>query len=368
VWCLRALKVWAGDPSFEELRRRSGVPASTLADATNPGRAFPPRLETVRAFVTACGVTTGLARWEQAWRTVQHRRRTARAGTGAGHTDRPRQLPRAVRHFVGRRNLLAWVDTLGRTLGADDQWTPVINLTGPPGVGKTAAAVHWARRSATAYPDGQLYVDLGGSSGRSAVNVHDALASALSALGIGGSDLPTEHAARIGLYRSLTHSRRLLVLLDDAIGVEQVRPLLPTGPASLALVTSRNTLPALIAHEDAATLRVGPLAPTEAVQLLALLIGAERTGREPDAARELVGLCGCQPLAVRMAAARLIEVPRQPLTTYVRQLRSVAAVEDGDAGGEDGAGEPQRDQDLYPDRQLPAEPGDGRVQRFQRPR
>jgi hypothetical protein len=344
------------------------VPASTLADAANPGRAYPPRLETVRAFVTACGVTTGLARWEQAWRTVQHRRRTAGAGSVIGHADRPRQLPRAVRHFVGRRDLLARVDTLRRTRAGDDQWTPVINLTGPAGIGKTAAAVHWARRTATAYPDGQLYVDLRGSTGRSAVSVHDALASALSALGIGDSDLPTGHAARIGLYRSLTHSRQLLILLDDATGVEQVRALLPTGPASLTLVTSRSTLPALIAHEDAATLPVRPLAATEAVRLLAMLIGAERTDREVGAARELVCLCGCQPLAVRIAAARLIEAPQQPLAAYVRQLRSVAAVEDGNAGGENGAGEPERDHDLYADRQLPAEPGDGRIQRLQRPR
>lgn len=109
VSCLRLLKVWAGNPSFAELRRRCGVPVSTLADATNPARVRLPRLETVRAFVRACGAESDLARWESAWRVVQ----ASGAGAPAPYPRPavvPRQLPR-VADVEGREGVL---DRLGK--------------------------------------------------------------------------------------------------------------------------------------------------------------------------------------------------------------------------------------------------------------
>jgi hypothetical protein len=319
IWCLRSLKVWVGDPSFEELRRRSGVPASTLADATNPGRARLPRLATVRAFVRACGVTTGLAQWEQAWRTVQHLQRAA-SDTPVRLPGRPDQLPPAARHFVGRRDLLCRLDEVVHTHRDTRCWAPVVNLAGPAGAGKTAAAVLWARQNVPTYPDGRLFVNLYGSVGGAAdITGHDALRMLLTALGIDEPDVPADPTVRLGLYRSLIEPRQCLVMLDDADSHEQVRPLLPGGPKSLTLVTSRRPLARLVTHQDAVVLPLEPLEPTEAVRLLGLLIGEERVAREHAAAHQLLQRCGYLPLSIREAAAYLVEAPHRSLAEYVRQ-------------------------------------------------
>jgi len=60
--------------------------------------------------------------------------------------------------------------------------------------------------------------------------------------------------------------KKILLLLDDAAGREQVRPLLPGTAGSLVLVTSRQRLTAL---EDAAVISLDVLAAGEAADLLA---------------------------------------------------------------------------------------------------
>lgn len=87
VTSLRALKIYAGNPSLKELAKRSGVPRSTLADALNPDRSGVPRLAVVTGLVEACGVTPQeVLGWRQAWRAVQSsedRRRINRFDDGA---------------------------------------------------------------------------------------------------------------------------------------------------------------------------------------------------------------------------------------------------------------------------------------------
>jgi tetratricopeptide (TPR) repeat protein len=100
--------------------------------------------------------------------------------------------------------------------------------------------------------------------------------------------------------------KKILLLLDDAAGHEQVRPLLPGTAGSLVLVTSRRRLTAL---EDAAVVSLDTLPPDEAAALLVRL--AARPGlRARDAAvREITGLCGYLPLAIGMLARQLRHHP-----------------------------------------------------------
>ena len=104
-------------------------------------------------------------------------------------------------------------------------------IAGTAGVGKTALAVHWAHQVADRFPDGQLYVNLRGYDPGQPMPAADALAGFLRALGVPGQDIPPEVEERAARYRSLLAGRRMLVVLDNAGEVEQVRPLLPGTPA-----------------------------------------------------------------------------------------------------------------------------------------
>jgi tetratricopeptide (TPR) repeat protein len=96
------------------------------------------------------------------------------------------------------------------------------------------------------------------------------------------------------------------LLLDDAAGHEQVRPLLPGTSGSLVLVTSRRRLTAL---EDSAVLSLGTLSPAEAVALLARLADRSDLGSETGPAGEIARLCGYLPLAIGMLARQLRHHP-----------------------------------------------------------
>jgi tetratricopeptide (TPR) repeat protein len=100
--------------------------------------------------------------------------------------------------------------------------------------------------------------------------------------------------------------KRLLLLLDDAVGHGQVRPLLPGTAGSLVLVTSRRHLTAL---EDTQTISLDMLSAGEAAELLIRL--AARPDLEPSdpAVAEITRLCGCLPLAVGMLARQLHHHP-----------------------------------------------------------
>jgi len=151
----------------------------------------------------------------------------------------PRELPPVAPLFTGRDRLTNAVsDALRRD---SDRGPAVAVLVGPGGVGKTAVAVACAHALAEVFPDGQLYADLRGSHERPA-HPHAVTGRFLRALGIDGTSLPDDRDERLAMYRSRLADSRTLVVLDDAITEEQVRPLVPGGYRCAALVTSRGSL------------------------------------------------------------------------------------------------------------------------------
>ncbi|WP_264372872.1 AfsR/SARP family transcriptional regulator [Nonomuraea phyllanthi] len=229
--------------------------------------------------------------------------RTAEGRT-SGRPGPVDELPPDISDFVGRQHVLDWiVRTAGeqasvRTAGEQASAPVHLVLHGPPGCGKSAAAVHAA--TALERPDGRLYASLG------ARPPGAALEDLLRSLGCPDGSVPPGLEERVRLYRSMTARRRLLVVLDDAADEAQVRPLLPTGPGSLTLVTSRSPLAGL---EAARAYELGVLSEDEAVAMLGEVAGHDRVRAEPEAARRIVRLCGHLPLALRIAGSRLARKP-----------------------------------------------------------
>ncbi|MDX3192493.1 BTAD domain-containing putative transcriptional regulator [Streptomyces sp. MN03-5084-2B] len=229
----------------------------------------------------------------------------------------PHELPADVPDFVGRDDLLARIEGVL----APASTVPVVVITGLPGAGKTALAVKAAHDLRGRFPDGQLHVDLRGHAAAPALTPTEVLARFAIALGGATRRLPTGREELVALYRTLLRGRKVLFVLDNAAGPSQVRPLLPSAPGCGVIVTSRNDLRGLVALQGATLFQVGVLAGEHSLALLTRMMGADRVGAEPDAARELADLCGFLPLALRIAAANVVSRPGGSLAEYVAELR-----------------------------------------------
>ena len=180
----------------------------------------------------------------------------------------------------------------------------VCAITGAPGVGKTALAVHWAHQVRDRFPDGDLYIDMHGYGPAASLTEEQALDTFLRALNVPPEAIPINLDERAALYRSLIGDKEMLILLDNVASARQVRNLLPGSRRCLALVTARSSLSSLVAREGAARVMLDVLSPGEAVQLFADIVGEERVEAEYDAASRIARLCSYLPLALRVVAER----------------------------------------------------------------
>jgi DNA-binding SARP family transcriptional activator/Tfp pilus assembly protein PilF len=247
----------------------------------------------------------------------------------------PRQLPPGVPAFTGRLRELAALDALTADHPAGASGTAIGIITGTAGVGKTALAAHWARRVADQYPDGQLWINMRGHAPGTAVPPERALRRFLRALGVTDTAIPVCLDDQASLYRSLMDGRRMLVVLDNARGAGQVRPLLPGAPGNLVLITSRNGHSGLVAVEGARPLELDLLTPGEAHQMVAARLGADRVRAEPAAVKTIIDLCAGLPLALSIVAAQAAARPEFGLPALAAGLASVPARLDAFAGTDD---------------------------------
>ncbi|MFI8931449.1 AfsR/SARP family transcriptional regulator [Streptomyces sp. NPDC053474] len=233
----------------------------------------------------------------------------------------PQQLPAGIADFTGRD---ATVDAirgvLARGGAGQEHAVTVCTVSGTAGVGKTTVAVHVAHALGEEFPDGRLHVDLG--AGSTPADPASVLADFLAALGTPSDRIPLGLEQRAALYRTLLADRRVLLVLDNALDAEQIRPLLPGTAGCAVLVTGRSRDLALPgAHRF--DLDVPP--ESEALALLAAIVGPARVAAEPEAARALVEACGRLPLAVRIAASRLDGRPGRSIASLERRLQDERA-------------------------------------------
>ncbi|WP_433472064.1 tetratricopeptide repeat protein [Spirillospora sp. CA-142024] len=227
------------------------------------------------------------------------------------------RLPADNPYFAGRTVSLGKLDLLvGQSV-----WPRAVIVQGMAGVGKTTLALHWAHRVVDRFPDGVLFADLRGTS-RSPVTPAEAMGQVLRAAGVPGDQVPRTEAELAAQCRSLLGDRRMLLILDNAVQPEQVRPLLAAMVSGLVVVTSRRRLPALLEGADIRTLELREMATQEAVDLISNVLGPgdARVRDEHRAAVRLARECGHLPLALGVMAGRLAENPGVSIAGTVREL------------------------------------------------
>jgi tetratricopeptide (TPR) repeat protein/transcriptional regulator with XRE-family HTH domain len=316
----------------QELADAAGVSLRTVSDLER-GAATTPQKETVRLLGDALRVIgPERARFETAARgrplavaplavaplAVAPLALAPQAGAPqATPATAMRSMPRDVASFTGRRRELEQLVKSAVTSGGV---VSIHAIGGMAGVGKTTFAVHAAHRLVDRFPGGQVFLRLHGHTpGQQPVDPADALASLLLGIGVAPALIPPGLEERSALWRDRAADRPLLLVLDDAAGSEQVRPLLPGGGGSLVLVTSRKHLSAL---DDATAISLDTLPPDEAAALLVRLAGRPGLRAGDPGVTEIVALCGFLPLAVGMVARQLRSHPAWSAAGRAAELAS----------------------------------------------
>ncbi|WP_447040831.1 BTAD domain-containing putative transcriptional regulator [Streptomyces sp. DSM 118878] len=239
----------------------------------------------------------------------------------AEQLGRPCELPLGNGDFIGRTAELRELDFL---LAAEPgrRRTAVCFISGSPGSGKTALAVHWGRANAGHFPDGQLYVDIrdaaAGTPERTALLV---LQRFLRSLGMHPDLVPKGLGECSAAYRSMLADRRAFVIIDNATAFREVEPLLPGGGQCCVLITG---LEQFMHGRGMKGLRLGPVEHDDAIALLAASTGREPATAEAEAVDRLLELCGRLPLAIRAAGMRLDSKPHWSVEDLVTRLSDPA--------------------------------------------
>lgn len=235
----------------EELAEAASLSLRSVSDLER-GVNRTARKETARLLADALGLT-GPAR--AGFEAAALGRGPARGPVAGGVAAATRTLPRDIASFTGRAEEFRRLADAAGVSGSRGV-VGIHAIGGMAGVGKTAFAVHAAHLLSAQFPDGQIFLPLHGHTpGHRPFHPADALASLLLTAGV-AAQIPPGLEARTRLWRDRLAGRRLLLVLDDAAGSDQVGPLLPGAAGCLVLVTSRRHLTAL---EDAQALSLDTL-------------------------------------------------------------------------------------------------------------
>jgi transcriptional regulator with XRE-family HTH domain len=319
----------------QELASRARMSVASIRDFEQ-GRRRSPRPQTLDRLIAVLAARVPQAEELRSARDGTHGCERDGHDLAGGHVV-PRQLPPDAYYFCGRaEELLALTATL--TNGRAPKTGAVRVINGMPGVGKTTLAVHWAHQVAGEFPDGQLYIDLHGFDGSGQpVEPGEALRLIFDSFSVAPELVPGNLESRVSLYRSLMAGKRLLLVLDNAYDLHQVRPLLPGAEGCAVTITSRAELTGLAAVSGASLVKLDVLTEADAQTMLANRLGRSRVAGEPCAARQLAELCAGLPLALSLVAARAVSRPDFPLTALVSDVaeagRRLDAIDAPHTGG-----------------------------------
>ncbi|MGB3438294.1 MAG: BTAD domain-containing putative transcriptional regulator [Actinophytocola sp.] len=238
--------------------------------------------------------------------------------------------PRVTPYFTGRADLLHRLD--GLLLG-EDRGADVVALDGPPGVGKTTLAKHWARRRRDQFSDGILFADLAGYSNTPLVQPHTVMMSFLEELDVHPSQIPDDTTERANLLRRTLSTRQVLVILDNVRDSAHVRPLLAAIPRP-TLITSRRRLTGIVYREAVRAVAVPALPQQDSADLLDKHLGG-RVAESPVAIARLIDLCQGLPLALWIAGEHIAARPQAPIDELAEDLAHTRRLLDAGSHGDD---------------------------------
>ena len=200
-------------------------------------------------------------------------------------------LPAVRSASAGRATHVRRIRTLLRT-------SPLVCVTGQPGIGKSEQAIEAARREIGRFSDGTFYVDC------AALSVPRYLPLRIASAVLGPDAVSSAQRPTL----ECLHGKRALLLLDNCEDVaaplrELLEPLLAQSPHLRVLFTSRE--PLLVPGEVAYTLP--PLGFEDAVQLFCERARAVRGGEDVprEIAEQICRQLGGIPRALLLAAAQL---------------------------------------------------------------
>ncbi len=349
---LRQWQLDSGGPSIRELARLmkdagKPFPRSTISDKL--AGVSPPSWDFVETFLDACArfqpsrprsvdAAAWRVRYDLMVAAFSSQRRLRRAteteavfgesGRGPAYPARPvpREIPAVPSRFTGRVEQMHALDVIRTQAGIDG--VPVALITGTAGIGKTALAISWSHVISDAYPDGQVFLNLRGYDPANRLTAAEALAAVLRSFGIPDNEMPDDPEERAGRLRTVLSDRRALLFLDNAASLEQIRHLLPAHRGCIAIVTSRDTLPGLVALHGARLIRLQPLPIGHSVALLSDMIGAKAV----DAGTTVIDLatrCAGIPLALRIVGEIALASPTIGLEDLARRLARPDQLLDG---------------------------------------
>ncbi|WP_432034083.1 tetratricopeptide repeat protein [Streptomyces antibioticus] len=278
----------------------------------------------------------------QYWETLLVRARDERNANRGGRPSKgpadhvpvpaPTTLPPAPTGFTGRTDeieqVLRWLQPPDGSSESGEEAAAVVvsAVSGMGGVGKTALALHVAHQAQARgwFPGGALFADLRGY-GDEPVGAAETADRLLRALGVKARDLPPTPDGKTDAWRKqlavlAAQGLPLLVVLDNVRDPAPAGVLLP-GTPHRALLTSRHRLSAMPVRR----IELKPLSAADAVALLDRALRAgdtqdDRVTAQPEAALEIVQLCGFLPLALRIIGALLRDEPGRPLAAQAREL------------------------------------------------
>ena len=210
--------------------------------------------------------------------------------------------------FTGREddlNELVDYYRCGENVGAT-----ITGIKGMGGIGKTVLAYKLAEKLSDCYPDGQILVDMKGTSDKH-LEPTEAMAQIIHSYDP-EAHISESESELSGLYCTKLHGKRALLLLDNAIDDKQILPLIPPKSCGL-IVTSRRefTLPGM-KKKDLDIMR-----PSDAHAMLITI-----SDRIDNHAEKLSKLCGYLPLALRAAASLIANTRDLSPAEYVDMLQA----------------------------------------------